>query len=134
MSYHGEWLIPLRVIHVKVSGVVTPAELDIHTETIAKLLSEAQAHDPKRMIHLLMDAGEVESFPMFYLMVPTAMPVLRFQNRGTMFFVTSSQKLKSIINLSAHIMRFSHRTFSTREEALEALEVAIARDDLKISS
>lgn len=131
MPHHGEWLIPLRVVQVRMWGVVTETELEGYSELGVQFLSEARAHDPKRLVYLLLDVTEVESFPLPYLMIPRALPVLRFRNRGPVFFVTRNQSLKNILHLTAHIMRFSHRTFSTREEAIQAIKTTLGRDELK---
>lgn len=131
MPYHGEWLIPLRVMEARLWGVVTLDDLDHHTEVCVRLLTEAQTHAPGRTQYLLLDAGEAEYLPPMYLGVMRALPVLRFKNRGPMLFVTHNPTFKSIMNLTAHVMHFQMRTFTERQEALQHLDALLVHDDIK---
>lgn len=131
MSYEGGWYIPCRVAEVRFWGPVTNEDLDIHTELCVKLLTEAQTHAPERRIHLLLDATEVTSLPPLYLMLPRALPVLRFKNRDMMFVITQKSTFRSIMEITAHVLNFSVSTFDSRPEAIQALEALMLKDELQ---
>lgn len=133
MPHHGEWLIPLRVVYVRMWGVVTASELNEYSNLGVKFLREAQAHHPQRLVYLLLDNSEVESLPLTYLMISQALPVLRFQNRGPVFVVTANQMFKTMVRLTALVMHFPLHIFSDKGEALRAIEATMLKDDLKIS-
>ena len=133
MPYHADWYIPLRVAEAHFWGKVDAHDMDEHTERCVELLTEAQIHVPDRLIHLIIDASEVEVMPPTYLMIARAMPVLRFKNRDMMFLITPKSTTRSILELTAHVMNFRMRVFSTRDEAIEALEAYMLKDELHSS-
>jgi hypothetical protein len=133
MPYHADWYIPLRVAEARFWGKVDSGDLDRHSEACVRLLTEAQVHAPGRLIHLILDVSEVEVMPPTYLMMSRALPTLRFKNRDTMFVIAPKSASRSILEITAHVMNFKIRTFSTRDEALRAVEAVLLKDELHSS-
>lgn len=132
MSFSIAWYIPNRVIEVKASGNLVAADFDQYSADLVRLLHEAEKNAPGQLVYNLHDTSNVESYPPIYLMVTRALPVLRFKNRGPFFLITQSRKVQSIISLTSHVMDFPIRVFETREEAIAALDIALAKDDARI--
>ena len=57
--------------------------------------------------------------------------VANVANRDTMFFIARKSKIRSILELTAHVMNFSMRIFNTRDEALQALEAVLLKDEIR---
>ncbi|MBI5929746.1 MAG: hypothetical protein HY862_10580 [Chloroflexi bacterium] len=131
MPYQGEWYIPCRVINARLWGKAAVEDFDKHTALCVELLSQAQIQAPSASVHMLLDVEEAESLPPLYLMFARAMPVLRFKNRGVMFVITRNRTIKSIIELTAHVMNFSILMFNSRSEAMSALEATLLKEDLQ---
>jgi len=131
MSFSIEWYIPNRVIEVKGMGNLVAADFDQYSADLVRLLQEAEKNAPGQLVYNLHDVSGVESYPPVYLMVTRALPVLRFKNRGPLFLITQSRKVQSIISLTSHIMDFPIRVFATREEAIAALEITLAKEDVR---
>ncbi|MBZ0305681.1 MAG: hypothetical protein K8I82_06400 [Anaerolineae bacterium] len=131
MPYQAEWLIPLRVIYAKTWGIVTVEDLDEHTETCLRFLTEAQTYAAGKKAYLLLDMLETEHLPPMYLMIRRAMPVLQLKNRGPMFLITKQSAITSMLNLTAYIMHFQMRTFGDKVSATQAVEALMLQDDLK---
>lgn len=131
MPYQGEWHIPCRVIYARLWGKAAIDDFDEHTALCVDLLSQAQVESPTTRVHMILDVEEAESLPPLYLMFGRAMPVLRFKNRGVMFVVTRNRTIKSIIELTAHVMNFSIMMFNSRADALSALEATLLKEDLQ---
>lgn len=126
MPIEIKWHIPYRVIDERAWGDLTQADTVYHSENIIRLMNEALAHDPEQIVCLLYDDTETTSMPPIYLMLKEIVPLMHFKNRGTMYHITSNDRLRSIINLTGYIMKFPIRTFSTREDALRALEADLS--------
>lgn len=133
MPYHGEWLVPLRVIGARAWGVMTMDDVDKHTALCVRLLTEAQAHASDNLVYYLFNVLEVESMPPIYLTVSRSLPLLQFKNRGPMFYVTRSQTFRSLMNLTAHVMDFQLRVFNDQASALQAIEVTMLKDDMRLA-
>lgn len=133
MPLHPQWHIQHRVIYVYATGHIVNAELDAYTAALVEMLTDAQTNAPGVKVYLLFNGLEVESYPPTYLMLKSALPVLRFKNRGTMFHVTKSRMMRSILELTAHVMKFPIRSFNTLEEGTRAVEAAVARDEQRIT-
>lgn len=131
MPIDVDWYRPYRVVDERVWGMVTGDDTRQHIDLLSSMLNKAQVHAPGRLVYLLYDDTEVETMPPIYLMLKQGLPVLRFKNRGPVFYVTRRKAISSIVELAAHVMRFKMRSFSTRKEALEALEKVLAEDDLR---
>ncbi len=134
MPVEVTWYIPYRVADTKFTGIVTVKDLEYVAQRFVDLLTEAEAHAPGRMVHMFYDTTECESMPPLYLMLKQAMPVLRFKTRGTMFHITRSAALRSMLELTAHVTNFKTRAFPTREEAVRAAEAQLVNDDLQAKS
>lgn len=130
MSYEGGWLIPLRVVSVRVWGHITVGDLDQHTELCIRLSQEAELKAPGVKLNMIFDASEALSLPPLYLMVSRALPALRYKNRNMMFFITQNHHYKSIINLTAHVMQFKIRIVADYQEALAGVEALLVEDTL----
>jgi hypothetical protein len=131
MPYHGEWYIPHRVVNARFWGKAGVDDFDQHTAVCVELLSQAQGQVPGATVHMILDVEEAESLPPLYLMFGRAVPVLRFKNRGIMFVVTRNRTIKSIIELTAHVMNFSIMMFNSRAEMFSALEATLLKEDLQ---
>jgi len=131
MTISIEWYMPNRVIEICVMGNVLAKDLDQYSAAVARLLAAAQQNAPGQMVYNLHDATRTESYPPVYLMVKRALPVLRFKNRGPLFLITQSRKVKSIFSLTSHTMDFPVQVFDTREEAIAALEITLAKEDIR---
>ncbi|MBZ0280408.1 MAG: hypothetical protein K8L97_06680 [Anaerolineae bacterium] len=123
------WYIPYRVIDERIWGKITAEVMQQHQDMIVQMLNEAQIHAPDTRIHLLLDTTETESMPPVYMMLKTALPVLRFKNRGIMFHITRSSAIRNIIELTAHITQFQLQSYFNREEAIRTLEAKLFEDD-----
>jgi len=130
MPYQASWHIVHQVIEARFWGRVSVEDTDVHNDACVQLLTEAQNMAPKSTVHLLLDALEAESIPPLYLRFAQGMRVLKFKNRGTLFLITRSSSIKSIIEVTAYVSRehFPLRVFAEREEALQALDGYLARD------
>lgn len=126
------WYIPYRVIETSGSGEQTAADIDYHAAELLRLFTEAQENAPGQRVYVVHDTTQIESYPLVYLMLPRAVPVLRCQNRGPLYLITQSRTVQSIVALASHIMDFQLRVFATHEAALEALEVTLAKEDLRL--
>lgn len=134
MPYHGEWLIPQRVISVKMWGVVTMGDLDRHNELCLTLIDEVQRETPGRKLHMLLDVIEVDTLPPLYLMPAKALPVLRFRKLfGLMCVLSQNDTLKNIMNLTAHVMHFQVRVFSEKQAALQTIETLLIKDSYPLT-
>lgn len=131
MPFQTEWYIPFRVIDERVWGKITAEAMHQHSELIVQMLSDAQIRAPGTQVHLVLDTAETESLPPAYIMLKPALPVLRFKNRGDLFHITHNSTVRSIMELTAHVMKFPMRSFATREEALQALEATMLQEDLR---
>ncbi len=127
-----DWHIPYRVIRVHATGIVKTEDFDHFAEVSVRLLSEAQTHAPGTLVYNIFDSLEVDIYPPVYLMLGRALPVLRFKNRGPLFLITQNRATSTLFELTAHVTNFSLRVFKTHEEALEVLELALAKDNSSI--
>lgn len=134
MRFILEWYIPNRVFETR--GVETQSEMDLdqYRDDLLRILREAEENAPDRLIHNLHDMSAVDTYPPIYTMITRALPVLRFKNRGTVFFVTQSRKVLSVWSLVAHVMDFPYQVFETRKEAIAALEITLAKEDARTGS
>jgi hypothetical protein len=131
MPFIIAWHIPLRVVSVTASGVISHDDLDAYTTAAAQMLAEAQAAAPGRKVYNVFDGTQIESLPLVYQMFARALPVVRMPNLGPLYYVTENRAHRHIIELTAHILSISLRTFNNREAALHAAEAALAADDLR---
>lgn len=129
MSYSAEWLVPLRIAEMRVWGEVTLDDMKQHTAVCVQMLTEAQTQFPHRQIHMIFDASGCTAFPPIYLWMPHGLPVLRFQNRGLMLLITNNKRIRSITEVTAHVMNFQMRTYPQREDALKAVEALLSHDE-----
>ncbi len=134
MAYRARWLVPYRVMESTLSGPVTMADMDRHTEAAVQFLTEAQTHAPGQMVYNLFNTLEADRAIPAYLMLTKALPVLRFKNRGPLYHVTKSAQQRNVGDLTAHLMSFAIRTFEDYDEALEAIDNALAHEDFHLSS
>jgi hypothetical protein len=130
MPFSGDWYIPYSVIEVRFWGKVDVHDLDQFFELCVKLLTEAQIHAPDRRLHLVVDGMDIETMPPTYLMIARTMPMLRFKNRDRMFLITQKSTTRSILELTAHVMNFPMSIFNTRDEALQAVEALIVKNEI----
>ena len=124
------WHIENRVIEMQAEGQVLVADVVAWIDEQSKLLAQAQDKTPETLVYTLHDATDAESYPPIYLMVKRALPVLRFKNRGPIFLVTQAPKIRSVFALTSHVMDFPVHVFSTRDDALNAIQIAIAKEDM----
>lgn len=129
MPFYIDWLIPHRAINVLATGSIRSEDFDIYSDTLVRLLTEAQTHAPNLKVYNLFDSTTVKTYPPMYLMFKRALPVLRFQNRGPMYLITPNRATRSFFELTAHISSFSLQAFDNRQEALAALENALIREE-----
>jgi hypothetical protein len=83
-------------------------------------------------VYYLFDDTAADSVPPAYLLFEMALPVLRFKNRGPAFHITNNRAWRNIFQLAGHIMSFPVQAFTTREEALRAIEKTMLKDDARI--
>ncbi len=133
MPYSAKWLVPYRVMTSKMSGRVTLEDIDAHTEASVKFLTEAQIHAPGKLVYNVFDTSQAENGLPIYLMMTKALTILSFTNSATLYHVTQSRELRSIGDLTAHLMSFAIRTYDDYDEAVQAVYDALAREDLQIS-
>ncbi len=129
MPFHIDWLIPYRAINVLASGSIKPEDFDFYSETLVRLLTEAQTHTPNLKVYNIFDSMTVKTYPPMYLMFKRALPVLRFRNRGPMYLITPNRTTRSFFELTAHIASFPLQAFDNRQEALAALENALIGEE-----
>lgn len=123
MAYHAEWHIPNRLVYAKGWGRMTKQDMELHTAMCIKFLSEAEQNLPGGRVTMIFDALEVESIPPLYLMLPSALPVLRMQNRTeAMIFVSMNKGMRTILQMTGHVMNFKVRFAASQQEALEIAE------------
>lgn len=134
MPYRAEWHIPYRVINARVWGHVTAEDLKEHTNRRSAMLAEAGLHAPDKRVHLLYDALDAHSHPATYFDISQAMPILRSKNRGPMYLITTSDEIKSILELTAYVLDYQLLVFSTKEAALQVIEMALIKEDLNASA
>jgi hypothetical protein len=128
MPLQIQWYIPYKVIDEQIWGKVTIEEIQQQIDLWVDMLNKAQVHAPEKKVYLLFDDTNVEKMPPAYLMIPQALPVLKFQNRGPMFHITHKRPISNIIEIAAHVMGFEIRTFTVREEAIRELEITLMRE------
>ncbi len=131
MACEMEWHLPYCILKSRISGRCTDEDTITFTSDAVKFLTEAQTKAPDQTVYNVLDTLEAESFPPIYLMLPRALPTMRFKNRGPLYLVTSKQSIRHIFELTAHIMAFPIRAFSTWDEAIEAAEMAATKDMLR---
>lgn len=132
MSYAYEWYIPYRVMDARVWGEVTTAELEHHADVCVEYLTLARLHNPEGVVNIIFDTLGATHIPPLYLMMSQGIRVMKFKNRGTMYLVANNSAVRSVIEVTARVMReyFPLRIFSTRQEALDALHAAMAKENL----
>lgn len=133
MPIEVNWYLPTRILHARAWGRIHPDELDPYTDTCEKFLLEALANSDK-LVYLVMNGLEIESLPPVYVLGARGMPVIRMKNRGPMFFVTENRAIRTIVELTAHVTRFSLQVFTTEELAFKAAEAVMVRDDVRLST
>ncbi len=126
-----KWYIPLRVVDARFWGDVTVPDTDEFVRQTVALLTEAQTQAPQQVVKLLLDTSEAHHMPPIYKMMPSALPVLRFKNRGLALHITRNNAIRRLVELSAHVSQYQLMAFSTREEALQMLEKILLEDDAK---
>jgi hypothetical protein len=133
MPYQAEWYLLHQVIDARIWGLMTLDDLDLYLATVVSLLTDAQAHAPENIVHLLLDTLEAESIPPLYLLVKRGVNVMEFKNRGTLFLIARNTAIRSVIEVTAHISRdhFPLRVFKERQAALDALASYLAKDALR---
>ncbi len=131
MPIEVEWHIPYRVIDETMSGKLSSHDMDEHTSRMLAMLQEAEIHAPGKLVYLLLDTTRADIMPPAYLMLQHALPVLRMKNRGLMILITQSKTFRSIIELTAHVMRFPVHSVATREEALKVLAATMYKDEAR---
>lgn len=129
MPLHVEWYLQYRVIDARFSGEVNANDIQKQVRMFVQFLSESQLQAPGRPVYLLFDTLEAESMPPFYQTLNKAIPILKFRNRGPAFHVTRNRKIRSIIDLAAHIARFQVYTYETREDAIRDIEAHLVREN-----
>lgn len=123
MPYQAEWHIPNRLVYARGWGRMTVQDMELHTAMCMKFLTEAEQNVPGGRVTMIFDALEVESIPPLYLMLPSALPVLRMQNRTeSMIFVSINKGMRTILQLTGHVMNFKVRFAASSQEAIEIAE------------
>lgn len=131
MPTETSWHRVHRVIEVRTTGHMTIEEAGELSEILSQMLAEGQLHRPGRQMFLLFDSLEAQSVPPLYLFIKHALPVLRFRNRGPLFHITRNKTIRSITELCSHVMKFELKVFNTREEAIQALDDTLMREELQ---
>lgn len=129
MPVTAQWVIPYRIIEERLYGKLNTDDLIQHTNMMVAMLTDAQQQSPGKLVYLMMDMTDVDSLPPAYTMMKQAMPVLKLKNRGLMVLVTNSAIFRNVLELTAHVMRFSVQTCATREEGLHILHTRMEEDD-----
>jgi len=82
---------------------------------------------------MIFDALEAESIPPMYLMITQGMRTLKFKNRGTFFLLANNKSVRSVIEITSRVARehFPLRVFTKRQDAIEALNSYLERDNLR---
>src|SRR5688572_22266447 len=133
MPFSGDWYIPNAAIEVRFWGNIDVNDLDQFFSMSMNLLAEAQTEAPGKRLHLIVDGLEIDSMPPAYLMITRTMPMLRFKNRDTMFLITQKSTIRSILELTSHVMNFPLRIFDTRAEALQVVEALVLKNEIRSS-
>lgn len=123
MSLTAEWLLPDRIVCVRVSGTVTTDEID---QLATDLIALEGPRDPSRAIHLLIDMSAAEDVPLRLQRIYGA--AKRFLDgigghRGGYFIVFGSREtiVSQLLNTVAAMFKVQHRHCATQADALEFL-------------
>lgn len=129
MPIQVEWMIPYRIIDERLSGRLGTEDLMQHSRFLVQMLSEALAVAPNRQVHLLLDMSDAQNVPPVYTMMKEAAPVLKMSNRGHLVLITRNAVIRNIVELTAHVMRFSMQACSSREEGEQILRIRVEEDE-----
>lgn len=133
MPYHIDWYLPHQVSDARIWGHLSLEELELYTDTCVRMLAEAQAQAPGNRVHIIIDMLDAESIPPLYLMASQGVRVLKFKNRGTMFLLVQNTAVRSVMEITSHVMgvHFPMRIFKERQAALDALAAYLAKEQMR---
>lgn len=120
LMYYQEWLIPNHLVFVRFGGDITVEQIAIAYKRSAELVQESS-----RIVHLLHDWEQVETFPtqLRELVSSTRSYRTRRENLGwVVAYGNENHLMKFLGNLFFQMARIKFRMFLERAEAIKFLE------------
>ncbi|MCI0710426.1 MAG: hypothetical protein L0154_09720 [Chloroflexi bacterium] len=115
MAYQVSWLVPQRVIFVRVTATLTRDDIVAMNQDYFHLLDEGVAP-----VHMLVDANQLDKLDIKVKDIPSLLMQddARF---GWNFIVTPNRFIGFLSNLAAHLTGSKYKTMDKLDEALQVL-------------
>jgi hypothetical protein len=126
-----EWHIPFHVLKARFYGDITLADMQDYDVQLIGFLQEALEKNPRQKIHLVVDGLEITSMLPLYKMLPMGVKVMQYKNRGLAIMATKNNRVRTIFEITSHILRksnFQIRFVSSEAEAFQVLDSILAKE------
>lgn len=117
MPFEITWLIEKRLVLERLSGVLTPEELEARILKAKQFLESGQPP-----VHYVIDMREVEKIPLNLREIRHAARLYRHPALGwTVTFGISNRIIHTLVTIAAKTIEARYRDFATQDEAIRFL-------------